>query len=202
MDGRDSSKSPTSTWLSLMGQAAVTAFTGLLMGGFSVYKLYFPTDTTKPKSSDPQPSQEVLLLMMMFSATVPLVVSGYLVCCIHSLYNMNDRWLQIGLSLRFDYTRALRSNTITAPIITSTTKFAKLPPYPKPFFNAALSTLAVILLNFGLSRLHPSTNFKDTGLIIYALCIPATIVGVRMMIIAGKEGVWNEFMAYTELWVS
>jgi len=81
----------TYTSLKLMGQATVAAFTGLLMGGFWVYKLYFPTDATKPKSSDPQPSQEVLLLMMMFSATVPLVVSGYLVCCNQSLYTMDDR---------------------------------------------------------------------------------------------------------------
>jgi hypothetical protein len=49
------------------------------MGGSWLYRLYFPTDSSKPKSVDPKPSQEVLLLMMMFSTSVPLVVAGYLV---------------------------------------------------------------------------------------------------------------------------
>jgi hypothetical protein len=60
-------------------KAGVTAFTGLVMGGLWVYRLYFPVDVAKPKSQDPKPCQEVLLLMMMFSSSVPLVVSGYLV---------------------------------------------------------------------------------------------------------------------------
>jgi hypothetical protein len=57
----------------------VIAFTGLVMGGSWVYRLYYPIDPTKPKSTDPKPSQEVLLLMMMFSSSMPLVVSGHLV---------------------------------------------------------------------------------------------------------------------------
>jgi hypothetical protein len=60
-------------------KAGVTAFTGLVMGGLWVYRLYFPVDAAKPKTQDSKPCQEVLLLMMMFSSSVPLVVSGYLV---------------------------------------------------------------------------------------------------------------------------
>jgi hypothetical protein len=40
---------------------------------------------------------------------------------------------------------------------------------------------------------------NDAGLMIYAFCIPATIVGVRMIGVAAQEGVWEEFMGYTEL---
>jgi hypothetical protein len=107
--------------------------------------------------------------------------------------------VQIGLSLRFDYTRALRSNTISVPPVTSSTKFVKLPPYPKPFFKAAFSALCVILLNFGITQLTPNGTMNDAGLMIYAFCIPATIVGVRMIGVAAQEGVWEEFMGYTEL---
>ena len=55
-----------------------------------MYRLYFPTDPTKPKSVDAKPSQEVLLLMMMFSTSVPLVVSGYLVRHFNHLSIMTD----------------------------------------------------------------------------------------------------------------
>jgi hypothetical protein len=61
----------------------VIAFTGLVMGGSWLYRLYSPIDPTKPKSTDPKPSQEVLSLMMMFSSSMPLVVSGHLVRPIH-----------------------------------------------------------------------------------------------------------------------
>jgi hypothetical protein len=33
----------------------------------------------------------------------------------------------------------------------------------------------------------------------YAVCLPATIIAVRMMLVAAREGVWEEFMGYTEL---
>jgi hypothetical protein len=62
----------------------VIAFTGLVMGGSWVYRLYYPIDASKPKSADPKPSQEVLLLMMMFSSSMPLVVSGHLVRPLHT----------------------------------------------------------------------------------------------------------------------
>ena len=68
---------------------AVIAFTGLVMGGSWLYRLYFPIDPTKPKSTDPKPSQEVLLLMMMFSSSMPLVVSGHLVRPVYSLSDKN-----------------------------------------------------------------------------------------------------------------
>ena len=60
------------------------------MGGSWVYRLYFPIDASEPKNSDPKPSQEVLLLMMMFSSSMPLVVSGHLVRPFQSLLYKND----------------------------------------------------------------------------------------------------------------
>jgi hypothetical protein len=48
-------------------------------------------------------------------------------------------------------------------------------------------------------QFNPNSMVKDTGLVIYALCIPATIVGVRMIGVAVQQGVWEEFMGYTEL---
>jgi len=60
-------------------QSGVAVFTGLVMGGFSLYKLYFPSDDAPPKSPPAKPSPEVLLLMMMFSSTLPVAFCGYLV---------------------------------------------------------------------------------------------------------------------------
>lgn len=49
------------------------------------------------------------------------------------------------------------------------------------------------------SRFYPNAAVKEVGLVVYALCVPATLVAVRMMFMARKEGVWEEFMGYTEL---
>jgi hypothetical protein len=89
---------------------------------------------------------------------------------------------------------------ISAPPISASTRFAKLPPYPKPLFQAGLQTLIGILVTYGVSQAFPlSPIVKDIGLMAYAVCLPATIIAVRMMLVAAREGVWEEFMGFTEL---
>jgi hypothetical protein len=40
---------------------------------------------------------------------------------------------------------------------------------------------------------------NETGIVLYALCVPATIVGMKLLLVAAREGIWEEFMGYTEL---
>jgi len=170
-------------WMTII-KVGVIGFTGLIMGGLWLYRLYFPRDGIEPKKTEAKPSPEVLLLMMMFSSTIPLAASGTL----------------IGLSLRFDYTQALKANLITAPTLTSSTKFVKLPSYPKPFFKASLVTLAMVLFNYGIIQaFSPNEALKGISLMIYASGLPASIVAVRMMTVALRDGVWEDLMGYTEL---
>ena len=73
-------------------QVGVIGFTGLIMGGLWLYRLYFPRDGIEPKKTEAKPSPEVLLLMMMFSSTIPLAASGTLVCSYAIVFEYtNDR---------------------------------------------------------------------------------------------------------------
>jgi hypothetical protein len=44
-----------------------------------------------------------------------------------------------------------------------------------------------------------SSDVRDRVLGLHAICLPGSIVALRMIIVAKREGVYEEFMGYTEL---
>jgi hypothetical protein len=63
----------------LIKQGGIVVFFGFVFGCIGIYKFYFPDTPMEVKEPKAQPSQPVLVLMMMLSSSVPLLISGYLV---------------------------------------------------------------------------------------------------------------------------
>lgn len=107
---------------------------------------------------------------------------------------------KIGLGLRFDYTWAVKNGLLDPPAeVSESTKFLRLPSYPKPLFKDAMSLLSVqFFVIGGLQYLAPFPGMKDTAIIGYALCLPATMTAIRMILVARRAGCYEEFMGYTE----
>jgi len=58
----------------------------------------------------------------------------------------------------------------------------------------------MVLVSYGITQaFSPSATSKDTAYVLYASCLPTTIVAVRMITVASREGVWDDFMGYIDL---
>jgi len=60
------------------GKLAIAGVISIAFGCVTLYQAYRPSEP-KVDKKEPTPSQEVLMLMMMFGSSLPLCISGYFV---------------------------------------------------------------------------------------------------------------------------
>jgi hypothetical protein len=148
---------------------------------------------SKTKSETPKaytlPSPAVAASMAVFTNAIPIMVPGFLVgACATSLTS------KAALSLRFDW--SCTAETTVLPPGDSTDPYARLQPFPKPTYNAAMVALVISSCAIAVAAYYPPIGSDASGI---AVSMPLTILLAAFA--AWRIGQLKAWWKYNEMWV-